>query len=214
MKGVFYAVTCVSSCSGYISDLNYYAHMLQDSYVLCMVYEKDGPGPRNSAQYGAPFNEEDWTDDEEENGNGQSVNASIVEVLPSSQTGTESVPITAHYTGCPSVLNIPYARPLAAGCSSVSNISYVGPLAGECSSASNISYVRSLPAGCSSASKTLLPGSLPLGCSSVSNNPYAGPLAAGYDATAEKQVSEVDDIEAMLALFVEEECNVCKSIPF
>ncbi|PON72448.1 NAC domain containing protein [Parasponia andersonii] len=39
--------------------------IVQDLYVLCMVFQKDGPGPRNGAQYGAPFVEEDWTDDEE-----------------------------------------------------------------------------------------------------------------------------------------------------
>lgn len=39
--------------------------ILQDSYVLCKVFHKDGPGPRNGAQYGKPFNEEDWDDDGE-----------------------------------------------------------------------------------------------------------------------------------------------------
>ncbi|KAF7840105.1 NAC domain-containing protein 82-like isoform X1 [Senna tora] len=37
----------------------------QDSYVLCKVFQKEGPGPRNGAQYGKPFNEEDWDNDEE-----------------------------------------------------------------------------------------------------------------------------------------------------
>ena len=31
-----------------------------------MIFDKNGPGPRNGAQYGAPYNEEDWTDGEEE----------------------------------------------------------------------------------------------------------------------------------------------------
>ncbi|KAB2622897.1 NAC domain-containing protein 78-like [Pyrus ussuriensis x Pyrus communis] len=35
-----------------------------DSYVLCMIFQKEGLGPRNGAQYGKPFNEEDWSDDE------------------------------------------------------------------------------------------------------------------------------------------------------
>lgn len=38
---------------------------LQDAFVLCMIYRKDGPGPKNGAQYGAPFNEEEWEDDGE-----------------------------------------------------------------------------------------------------------------------------------------------------
>lgn len=32
--------------------------------MLCKVFQKSGPGPRNGAQYGAPFKEEDWEDDE------------------------------------------------------------------------------------------------------------------------------------------------------
>ncbi|XVE86550.1 hypothetical protein DITRI_Ditri18aG0042200 [Diplodiscus trichospermus] len=41
--------------------------VVQDTYVLCVVFKKDGMGPRNGAQYGAPFKEEDWSDDEELN---------------------------------------------------------------------------------------------------------------------------------------------------
>ncbi|KAF8011953.1 hypothetical protein BT93_I0164 [Corymbia citriodora subsp. variegata] len=35
----------------------------QDAFVLCEIYEKDGCGPRNGAQYGAPFNEDEWDDE-------------------------------------------------------------------------------------------------------------------------------------------------------
>ncbi|XP_022750947.1 NAC domain-containing protein 82-like [Durio zibethinus] len=41
--------------------------VVQDTYVLCVVFKKDGMGPRNGAQYGAPFKEEDWSDDEDKN---------------------------------------------------------------------------------------------------------------------------------------------------
>ncbi|KAL6543411.1 hypothetical protein OROHE_010033 [Orobanche hederae] len=37
---------------------------LQDAYVLCKIFKKNGPGPKNGAQYGAPFNEAEWADDE------------------------------------------------------------------------------------------------------------------------------------------------------
>ena len=30
-----------------------------------MIFHKEGPGPKNNAQYGAPFKEEDWNDGEE-----------------------------------------------------------------------------------------------------------------------------------------------------
>lgn len=33
-------------------------------YVLYKVFKKSGPGPKNGEQYGAPFREEDWADEE------------------------------------------------------------------------------------------------------------------------------------------------------
>eukprot|EP00268_Persea_americana_P008205 TRINITY_DN13162_c0_g1_i1.p1 TRINITY_DN13162_c0_g1~~TRINITY_DN13162_c0_g1_i1.p1 ORF type:complete len:490 (+),score=116.67 TRINITY_DN13162_c0_g1_i1:450-1919(+) len=32
----------------------------QDAYVLCKIFEKSGPGPKNGEQHGAPFREEEW----------------------------------------------------------------------------------------------------------------------------------------------------------
>ncbi|KAG9455525.1 hypothetical protein H6P81_000033 [Aristolochia fimbriata] len=37
---------------------------VQDSYALYKVYRKSGPGPKNGEQYGAPFREEEWSDDD------------------------------------------------------------------------------------------------------------------------------------------------------
>ncbi|CAN6458602.1 unnamed protein product [Victoria cruziana] len=39
----------------------------QDAFVLCRVFEKGGVGPRNGEQYGAPFEEEEWSKDLMEN---------------------------------------------------------------------------------------------------------------------------------------------------
>ncbi|XP_022841472.1 NAC domain-containing protein 53-like isoform X2 [Olea europaea var. sylvestris] len=36
----------------------------QDAIVLCRVFQKSGSGPKNGEQYGAPFVEEEWEDDE------------------------------------------------------------------------------------------------------------------------------------------------------
>ncbi|KAK3143249.1 hypothetical protein QOZ80_4AG0298080 [Eleusine coracana subsp. coracana] len=33
-----------------------------DACVLCKIFQKNGPGPKIGAQYGAPFNEADWND--------------------------------------------------------------------------------------------------------------------------------------------------------
>jgi len=40
----------------------FFTFSLQDACVLCKIFQKSGPGPKIGAQYGAPFNEEDWND--------------------------------------------------------------------------------------------------------------------------------------------------------
>ncbi|KAI3793486.1 hypothetical protein L1987_36105 [Smallanthus sonchifolius] len=40
------------------------AGIVQDAYVLCRIFRKSGSGPKNGEQYGAPFVEEEWEDDE------------------------------------------------------------------------------------------------------------------------------------------------------
>ncbi|XP_057814928.2 NAC domain-containing protein 78 [Cryptomeria japonica] len=38
------------------------SNVIQDSFALCRVFQKSGPGPKNGEQYGAPFKEEEWDD--------------------------------------------------------------------------------------------------------------------------------------------------------
>lgn len=45
---------------------NFLCFHKQDNYVLCKVFKKNGLGPKNGAQYGAPFNEADWADDDDD----------------------------------------------------------------------------------------------------------------------------------------------------
>ncbi|KAB5544088.1 hypothetical protein DKX38_012200 [Salix brachista] len=40
------------------------AGIAQDAFVLCRIFQKSGTGPKNGEQYGAPFIEEEWDDDE------------------------------------------------------------------------------------------------------------------------------------------------------
>ncbi|GKU91639.1 hypothetical protein SLEP1_g5484 [Rubroshorea leprosula] len=40
------------------------AGVQQDAFVLCRIFQKSGSGPKNGEQYGAPFIEEEWDDDE------------------------------------------------------------------------------------------------------------------------------------------------------
>jgi hypothetical protein len=39
---------------------------VKDYYALYKVFKKSGPGPKNGEQYGAPFKEEEWAEDDEE----------------------------------------------------------------------------------------------------------------------------------------------------
>lgn len=36
----------------------------KDAYVLCRIFQKSGTGPKNGEQYGAPFVEEEWEEDD------------------------------------------------------------------------------------------------------------------------------------------------------
>ncbi|XP_071705001.1 NAC domain-containing protein 82-like [Rutidosis leptorrhynchoides] len=58
------------------------AGVVQDMYVLCKVFEKSGAGPKNGAQYGAPYDEEAWND------NGGSCSGSQVTVGPGGTTNS------------------------------------------------------------------------------------------------------------------------------
>ncbi|CAA0814429.1 NAC domain-containing protein 78 [Striga hermonthica] len=40
------------------------AGIIQDAFVLCRVFQKSGSGPKNGEQYGAPFVDEEWENDE------------------------------------------------------------------------------------------------------------------------------------------------------
>eukprot|EP01018_Ginkgo_biloba_P012370 Gb_05670 [translate_table: standard] len=68
------------------------SNIIQDSYVLCRVFQKSGPGPKNGEQYGAPFREEDW----EENTSGEAGEISSVEMLhiPLALTTMNELPVT------------------------------------------------------------------------------------------------------------------------
>ncbi|XP_044470176.1 NAC domain-containing protein 82-like isoform X2 [Mangifera indica] len=83
---------------------------VQDAYVLCKVYQKEGMGPRNGAQYGAPFKEEDWDDDED------------VDCMEVVSAGVDSIPVpnlirpVAASSSClsdaiPPVINVPSPTP-------------------------------------------------------------------------------------------------------
>ncbi|KEH35592.1 NAC domain-containing protein 82 isoform X3 [Medicago truncatula] len=75
----------------------------QNSYVICRVFQKEGPGPRNGAQYGKPFNEKDW-DSEEEIDYVQAVPVAAVSapalILPSSSHISEENDMHTSARGC------------------------------------------------------------------------------------------------------------------
>ncbi|CAI9116422.1 OLC1v1017562C3 [Oldenlandia corymbosa var. corymbosa] len=61
----------------------------KDYYALYKVYKKSGPGPKNGEQYGAPFREEDWTDEEVENNElvSQEISVKPVDEVPAVDEG-------------------------------------------------------------------------------------------------------------------------------
>ncbi|XP_049937199.1 NAC domain-containing protein 78-like isoform X1 [Nymphaea colorata] len=50
-----------------LQDKSITEETIQDAFVLCRVKEKGGVGPRNGEQYGAPFEDEEWSKDFVEN---------------------------------------------------------------------------------------------------------------------------------------------------
>jgi len=48
----------------------------QDLHVVCRIFQKHGSGPQNGAQYGAPYMEEEWEEDDDAIENGSTHDAS------------------------------------------------------------------------------------------------------------------------------------------
>ena len=38
---------------------------VQDMHVVCRIFQKVGSGPQNGAQYGAPYMEEEWEEEDD-----------------------------------------------------------------------------------------------------------------------------------------------------
>ncbi|KAJ8769402.1 hypothetical protein K2173_002722 [Erythroxylum novogranatense] len=55
---------------------------VQDYYALYKVYKKSGAGPKNGEQYGAPFKEEEWAEDEETTVNNAVMSRGFTDVQP------------------------------------------------------------------------------------------------------------------------------------
>ncbi|XP_076886643.1 NAC domain-containing protein 78-like [Bidens hawaiensis] len=83
------------------------AGVVQDAYVLCKIFEKRGTGPQNGAQYGAPFNEDEWNDVLVSSLNSQAVFGSLG--ASSSIDHKQKVPATTMLTeqGSFAVTNVP-----------------------------------------------------------------------------------------------------------
>ncbi|KAJ0039989.1 hypothetical protein Pint_27279 [Pistacia integerrima] len=96
--------------------------VVQDAYVLCIVFQKEGPGPRNGAQYGAPFKEEDWDDNEDEDVECMEVVSSAVHSIPvHNQISPLAASLPCVSDVIPPVNNMPSPTP-ENNCSSLYNI--------------------------------------------------------------------------------------------
>lgn len=76
--------------------------------MLCKVFQKGGRGPRHGEQYGAPFIEEEWSDEEE-----ICIKASPVDGLPSYQALPSNInnSTAVSFTVPGSSFSYPTARP-------------------------------------------------------------------------------------------------------
>lgn len=70
-------------------------------YMLCKVFQKSGRGPKNGAQYGAPFVEEEWSDVEEICSEQSPVDGrALNHVLPSNMNNSAAVSLTVPGSSC------------------------------------------------------------------------------------------------------------------
>ncbi|KAG5045974.1 hypothetical protein GYH30_015189 [Glycine max] len=92
----------------------------QDAYVICRVYQKEGPGPRNGAQYGKPYDEKEWETDEEIDSVQSAPVAAVCAPVPIQ-------PSESHI----SVAN--YTHPSTSGCAGLTSVSCVSELMPSCS---------------------------------------------------------------------------------
>ncbi|XP_059631500.1 NAC domain-containing protein 17-like isoform X1 [Cornus florida] len=69
----------------------------QDYFALYKVFKKSGPGPKNGEEYGAPFKEEDWADDECSNGDHNLQENSVMQV--NDVASTSMAPVREDETG-------------------------------------------------------------------------------------------------------------------
>uniref|UniRef100_A0A453L5G0 NAC domain-containing protein n=1 Tax=Aegilops tauschii subsp. strangulata TaxID=200361 RepID=A0A453L5G0_AEGTS len=63
----------------------------RESYALYKLFEKSGVGPKNGEQYGAPFREEDWLDDDDDDCELPSDPIPIAVSLPRAVTADEQI---------------------------------------------------------------------------------------------------------------------------
>ncbi|KAI3709893.1 hypothetical protein L2E82_39661 [Cichorium intybus] len=71
----------------------------QEAYIICRVFKKSGLGPKNGAQYGAPFEEKDWDDDDDERSTVTSTMMVGVLVNPDNVSGSSMKNITSSEPG-------------------------------------------------------------------------------------------------------------------
>lgn len=95
-------------------------NVLQDSYVICRIFRKEGPGPRNGAQYGKPYDEKEWDTDEE------------IDSVQSERVASMSTPVPIQ----PSESHISIANdinPSTSGCAGLTSVSCASKLMPSCS---------------------------------------------------------------------------------
>ena len=163
-------------------------NVLQDSYVICRIFQKEGPGPRNGAQYGKPYDEKDWETDEE------------IDSVQSEPVASVSTPVPIQ----PSESHISIANdihPSTSGCAGLTSVSRASKLMRSCSAyraapdnqVDSVSCVSELMPSCSA-----LPFSPNCAVDSVSDLSKLTPSCSAVPFTTSYDVDSVSCVSKLM----------------
>ena len=187
-------------------------NVLQDSYVICRIFQKEGPGPRNGAQYGKPYDEKDWETDEEIDSVQSEPVASVstpVPIQPSESHISIANDIHPSTSGCAGLTSVSRASKLMRSCSAyraapdnqVDSVSCVSELMPSCSAyraapdnqVDSVSCVSELMPSCSA-----LPFSPNCAVDSVSDLSKLTPSCSAVPFTTSYDVDSVSCVSKLM----------------
>ncbi|XP_014524527.1 NAC domain-containing protein 82 [Vigna radiata var. radiata] len=173
----------------------------QDSYVICRIFQKEGPGPRNGAQYGKPYDEKDWDTDEE------------IDSVQSDRVASVSTPVPIQPSGS-DISNAKDIHPSTSGCAGLTSELCVSKLMPSCSAHNAIPNNQVVSVSCVSESMPSCSALSSPNCAldSVSHL-SAVPFAPNYDVDSLSCVSKLMSSCLPLALAPSNLVDASSSVP-